>query len=65
MPTLNWIGKDAVLNHHKEVPFHLLRCAPKRSVGDESGNLLVQGDNLSCIESLAPVLRGTGEVYLH
>jgi len=24
MPTLNWIGKDAVVNHHKEVPFHLL-----------------------------------------
>ena len=45
MLTLNWIGKDAVLNHHKEVPFHLLRCDPKRSVGDESGNLLVQGDN--------------------
>jgi hypothetical protein len=21
MPTLNWIGKDAVVNHHKEVPF--------------------------------------------
>lgn len=24
MPTLNWIGKDAVLEHHQEVPFHLL-----------------------------------------
>jgi hypothetical protein len=26
MPALNWIGKDAVLNHHKEVPFRLLKC---------------------------------------
>jgi superfamily II DNA or RNA helicase len=25
MPTLDWIGKKAVLNHHNEVPFHLLR----------------------------------------
>jgi len=26
MPTLNWIGKQAVVNHHREVPYHLLRC---------------------------------------
>lgn len=24
MPTLNWIGKDAVVKHHKNVPFRLL-----------------------------------------
>ena len=24
MPTLNWIGKQAVVKHHKEVPFRLL-----------------------------------------
>ena len=24
MPTLNWIGKDKVVNHHLEVPFHVL-----------------------------------------
>ena len=52
MPTLNWIGKDAVVNHHKEVPFHLLRCDPKRSVGEDSGNLLVQGDNLLALKAL-------------
>lgn len=33
MPTLNWIGKDAVVNHHKEVPFRLLKCNEKLSVG--------------------------------
>jgi len=32
MPTLNWIGKDAVVNHHKEVPFHLLKCRQDLSV---------------------------------
>jgi len=59
MPTLNWIGKDAVVNHHKEVPFHLLRCDPKRSVGDEeSENLLVQGDNLLALKALLPHYAG-------
>jgi hypothetical protein len=29
MPTLNWIGKDAVVNHHKEVPFRLLKCTDR------------------------------------
>jgi adenine-specific DNA-methyltransferase len=28
MPTLNWIGKQAVVNHHREVPFHLLKDVP-------------------------------------
>jgi hypothetical protein len=24
LPTLNWIGKDAVVRHHQDVPFRLL-----------------------------------------
>ena len=32
MPTLDWIGKKAVLNHHNEVPFHLLQDVPDLSV---------------------------------
>ena len=24
MPTLNWIGKDKVVNHHQEVPYRVL-----------------------------------------
>lgn len=34
MPSLGWIGRQAVENYHKEVPFHLLRCNGKLSVGD-------------------------------
>jgi hypothetical protein len=26
MPTLNWIGKDAVVEHHRRVPTRLLEC---------------------------------------
>ena len=58
MPTLNWIGKDAVVNHHKEVPFRLLRYDPKRSAGEDSGNLLVQGDNLLVLKALLPHYAG-------
>lgn len=59
MPTLNWIGKDAVINHHKEVPFRLLRCRADLSVGDpDSGNLLVQGDNLEALKALLPYYSG-------
>jgi hypothetical protein len=28
MPTLNWIGKEAVVNHHQQVPFRLLKDVP-------------------------------------
>ena len=59
MPTLDWIGKKAVLNHHKEVRYHLLKAVPKLSVGDPaSGNLLVQGDNLLALKALLPYYAG-------
>ena len=59
MPTLDWIGKKAVVNHHREVPYHLLKCDRKLSVGDPgSGNLLVQGDNLLALKALLPYYAG-------
>ncbi|MBN8449852.1 MAG: hypothetical protein J0M13_12760 [Candidatus Accumulibacter sp.] len=27
MPTLNWIGKDAVVRHHQDVPFRPIELA--------------------------------------
>lgn len=42
MPTLDWIGKAAVVNHHRRVPNHLVRCDRELSAGDaDAGNLLV------------------------
>lgn len=59
MPTLDWIGKKAVLNHHRQVPFHLLREDPNLSAGDPtSGNLLVEGDNLLALKALLPYYAG-------
>lgn len=59
MPKLDWIGKQAVVNHHREVPFHLLRADDDLSVGDPgSGNLLVEGDNLVALKALLPYYAG-------
>ena len=59
MPTLDWIGKQAVVNHHREVPYRLLQCDKSLSVGDpEAGNLLVQGDNLEALKALLPYYAG-------
>lgn len=34
MPTLNGCGKDAVLNHHLDVPYRLLHCEPLELVAN-------------------------------
>lgn len=59
MPTLDWIGKQAVVNHHREVPYRLVHCDGELSTGDpEAGNLLVQGDNLEALRALLPYYAG-------
>ncbi|HQR06699.1 MAG TPA: site-specific DNA-methyltransferase [Gemmatales bacterium] len=59
MPSLDWIGKQAVVNHHRQVPYHLLKCDKELSVGDPgSGNLLIQGDNLLALKALLPYYAG-------
>ncbi len=63
MPTLNWIGKEAVINHHDEVPIHTLTHDLDRSLGTENeplgtGNLLIEGDNLLALKALLPYYAG-------
>jgi site-specific DNA-methyltransferase (adenine-specific)/adenine-specific DNA-methyltransferase len=59
MPTLNWIGKEAVVKHHKDVPFRLLEPVTDLSCGPaDSGNLIVQGDNLHALKALLPRYAG-------
>ena len=60
MLTLDWIGKKAVVNHHREVPFHLLKCNDELSVGNPgSGNLLVQ----ECKRTSFSLQTGTDRFY--
>ncbi len=63
MPTLDWIGKEAVINHHDEVPIHSLTLDHGRSFGYNNeplgtGNLLVEGDNLIALKALLPYYAG-------
>ena len=64
MPTLEWIGKGKVINHHQEVPFRVL---DRRYSFDESGqhardngseNMIIHGDNLEALKSLLPRYEG-------
>jgi len=59
MPTLNWIGKEAVVNHHHQVPFRLLKDVPELACGEPgTGNLIVEGDNLEALKALLPYYAG-------
>jgi len=59
MPTLDWIGKKAVVGHHNGVPFHLLQVNEELSAGDpNSGNLLIEGDSLLALKALLPYYAG-------
>ncbi len=55
MPELTWIGKEAVVGHHAQVPFRLLEEVPDLSCPPHDGdteNLIVQGDNLEALKAL-------------
>lgn len=57
MPTLNWIGKDKVANHHREVPFRTLER--KYTFGDNTtDNKIIHGDNLEALKALLPEYEG-------
>jgi len=59
MPVLDWLGKSAVINHYNEVPYRLVHCNGSLSSGEkDSGNLLVQGDNLLALKALLPHYAG-------
>lgn len=59
MPTLDWIGKSAVVNHHQTVPYRLIQGDRELSAGAAgAGNLLVEGDNLHALKALLPYYGG-------
>ena len=59
MASLEWIGKQSVVGHHLEVPFRLLKRNELLSFGqNDTGNLLVQGDNLVALKALLPYYAG-------
>ena len=57
MPTLNWIGKEKVLNHHQDVQFLTLKKEYTYNSQD-SENMVIHGDNLLALKSLIPKYEG-------
>ena len=64
MPTLDWIGKSKVVNHHLDVPYCVL---DRKYSFDENGqheedngseNMIIHGDNLLALKSLLPQYEG-------
>ena len=63
MPTLHWVGKDKVVNHHHEVPFRVLNkvstfAAPAGLPTNSTDNRIIHGDNLEALKSLLPEFEG-------
>ncbi len=57
MPTLEWIGKEKVINHHQQVPFRVLEKQYAYGDGD-SENMIIRGDNLEALKALLPRYEG-------
>jgi len=59
MPILAWSNCEQTRNAKTDVPFRLLKEIKSFSYGDkDSGNLLIQGDNLHALKALLPYYRG-------
>lgn len=58
MPELHFKGKEYVYNHHLNVPFRPLIAQPDKSIGEDSGNLIIHGDNLHALKALLPRYAG-------
>ena len=57
MPTLEWIGKDKVVNHHLEVPYRVLEEQYTYNA-ETSENMIIRGDNLEALKALLPRYEG-------
>lgn len=59
MPILNWLTRDSDIGAAQRVPYRLLEEAPELSTGDpNTGNMLIQGDNLEALKALLPFYSG-------
>lgn len=64
MPELTWVGKDKVITHHLDVPYHVLERQysfdEQGQHADDNGspNMIIHGDNLEALKSLLPQYEG-------
>ena len=57
MPTLEWIGKEKVINHHQQVPYRVLEEQYTYNA-EKSDNMIIRGDNLEALKALLPRYEG-------
>ena len=59
MPILSWLTREQDVKAADSVPYRLLERDDALSHGDlDSGNMLIQGDNLEALKALLPYYRG-------
>ena len=64
MPTLEWIGKEKVINHHQDVHFRVLErqysfdTLGQHQEDNGSQNMIIHGDNLEALKALLPEYEG-------
>ncbi|ENU4315682.1 site-specific DNA-methyltransferase [Acinetobacter baumannii] len=69
MPTLSWLGKEKVVNHHLDVPFFVLdkkysfdtqrnAILYQENQSNTINNRIIHGDNLTVLKSLLPEFEG-------
>lgn len=66
MPTLQWIGKEAIVSHADKVPFRVLErqysyanpVETCHGASPSSNNKIIHGDNLEALKALLPQYEG-------
>ena len=59
MPILHWMTRDQDVHEASRVPYRLLKETPALSTGKpDTGNMLIQGDNLEALKALLPFYAG-------
>jgi adenine-specific DNA-methyltransferase len=59
MPTLRWLTRDEDVRAAEKLPYRLLEEVPELGHGDrDTGNMLIQGDNLDALKALLPYYAG-------
>ena len=55
IPTLEWIGKDKVINHKQQVLYHVLEKKYTYNI-DKSNSIIIFGDNADNLEEFKELL---------
>ena len=59
MPILRWLTREQDIKASEKVPYRLLEEVPDLGYGDpDTGNMLIQGDNLEALKALLPFYAG-------